>query len=374
MKKSKKTSFFVFSCISGMILGMQTAQAKQITFTGELCPLPVSAQASMEEEAVITEVSELDVLGVVDGFIAVALNDSETQRVAYVSEQSFTELIPGFDLSSLPESTLAPVLANASSGVEVTGLQEDLISLGYLDGEADGKFGPNTGNAVNKVKTEYQLAADGQADAVTQWLIGELADKKNNTASEPFETPYPPVYEVETKFASIYERTGADLSGFLTPDWEFDYDVFEGVGYIRNDTPVGTLSITEPTINRLELNADMQLAVTRDETGEVKVLPAVHVSTIGAYCPYLQTIQIKAGDEVVEVPVTRSERGVSGVDVTEEDVFALTQDAAQLLENAEIELVMRYNGTSQSYDMTVPEGQLTAFMEAVSEMVLASTP
>lgn len=371
MKNRKYITLAAAGCACGMIFGAQSAAAQQIHFTGELCPLPVSAQPSADAEVVTNEVSDANVLGMVDGFAAVALEDSENPRIVYVAEASLEELVPGMELAMLPDAEDVQTLVNGSSGDEVAALQEALISLEYLEGEADGKYGPNTGGAVNKVKSAYGLAEDGQADAVAQWLIEELADIRDGSA-EPVESPYPPVYEVETKFAPIYERTGADLSGFLTPDWDFEYDVFDGVGSISDGTQVGTLSIAEPAINRLDLSADMMLSVTRDEAGEVMVVPAIHVSTLGAYCPYLQTIQIRAGDEVAEIALTRSERGVSGVSVTEDDIFALTGDAAMLLADEESELTLRFNGTAQSYDMTVPAGQLMTFADAVSSMALAS--
>ena len=48
----------------------------------------------------------------------------------------------------------APVLSRGSRGSQVTDLQKRLIKLGYLDGKADGIYGPLTEQAVRKFQKQ----------------------------------------------------------------------------------------------------------------------------------------------------------------------------------------------------------------------------
>lgn len=74
-------------------------------------------------------------------------------------------------------SLLAPVQARAatlkqgSSGTEVKHLQQNLIGLGFLEGDADGSFGGKTRAAVREFQTEYGLEPDGNAGNATQTAL-----------------------------------------------------------------------------------------------------------------------------------------------------------------------------------------------------------
>lgn len=55
-----------------------------------------------------------------------------------------------------------------SDNDDVAKLQSRLIKLGYLDGEADGDFGPKTTNAIKSFQTAVGMTADGVAGAELQ--------------------------------------------------------------------------------------------------------------------------------------------------------------------------------------------------------------
>ena len=81
--------------------------------------------------------------------------------------------------SPAPEPTQAPEptaetytsLKKGATGPSVVRLQQALIELGYLDGEADGDFGTKTGNAVVTFQAVNGLSADGIAGQQTQSLL-----------------------------------------------------------------------------------------------------------------------------------------------------------------------------------------------------------
>jgi len=63
-----------------------------------------------------------------------------------------------------------PVLKLGMRGEAVAGLQERLRAKGFLDGEADGIFGPETQAAVKVAQREYEITPDGVVGAST-WRV-----------------------------------------------------------------------------------------------------------------------------------------------------------------------------------------------------------
>ncbi len=395
----KKKIFAMTAAAAVLIITAASgASARQIVLTGEKCPLPMAD--AIGGEAVVTEIDHLNALGIKDGYVAILVSETieqvvegetaaqtaesdnaeagaeqtanveeiQVSRIKYVTTDAFYEYIPGFDLSTLPNAEGMTEYRRGNSGDVIFALQDDMVRLGYLAGPADGQLGPNTEGAFNTIKAENGMAADGLVDAVTQWLVMELEDMATGTAAPAVELAYPPVFTVEEKYAAIYDQTDADLTAFLTPDWKFSYDVFEGVGAINNGTAIGTLSLGEKKIDKLDLNATLRVAALRDEKGYVKVAPVVHVETIGAYCPYIQTVQIKAGNQVEEIALLDSARKVEGVNVTEADDLELTEDAVALLA-AGGDVVFRLKGVNSVYDLTVSSDTLAVFAEAVKGIV-----
>ena len=66
-----------------------------------------------------------------------------------------------------------------SKGENVRTLQNNLNTLGYSAGTADGQFGNNTQTAVTKFQKTYGLTADGQAGPTTLNAINQTVKYKN---------------------------------------------------------------------------------------------------------------------------------------------------------------------------------------------------
>ena len=65
----------------------------------------------------------------------------------------------------------ADTLRSGSRGEAVKQMQQALISLGYLKGSADGKFGAQTRQAVIDFQKANRLTADGLAGKKTLTLL-----------------------------------------------------------------------------------------------------------------------------------------------------------------------------------------------------------
>lgn len=70
------------------------------------------------------------------------------------------------------------LLRLGSRGEEVKKLQQALIEKGYLDGNADGIFGPKTENAVIAFQKAQGIKQDGIAGSVTQALLYETQSQE----------------------------------------------------------------------------------------------------------------------------------------------------------------------------------------------------
>ena len=62
----------------------------------------------------------------------------------------------------------------------VVEIQQQLIALGYLEGEPDGVFGAGCAEAVEKFQRDKGLPISGEADEVTQQKLAEAYKAKNN--------------------------------------------------------------------------------------------------------------------------------------------------------------------------------------------------
>lgn len=84
-------------------------------------------------------------------------------------------------------------LRKGANGASVTQLQQRLIELGYLTGEADGDYGTNTASAVYTFQKQNKLVRDGVAGPATLAKVYSATAVK---AAAPTATPAPTVQAV----------------------------------------------------------------------------------------------------------------------------------------------------------------------------------
>ena len=365
--------------LGGLVFGMlfsQTAAAAHIHFTGEACPLLITADpegtvpyagaavqnpAPEEEvpeteaaaaELAATSVTDMNVLGRTGDNVIVWM---ENYGTGYVAEEEFADKVPLFDLESLENRDQMTALRGGSDAAAVKALQEALIRLGFLEGEADGAFGSMTADAISRFQSSRVLPATTEADAVTQWLLQDALAAEEDSTGSVIEMTYPAVISPETKFASVYESTDSDLSGFVTSDWKFSYDAFDGSGMITNaGLAAGSLSLEPSPMERLAMDLSFAVKAERGESGQVHFFPVLHIETKGAYCPYVQTVTFISGGQSTEIELSDTTRWVEGVEVMESDNLELSAELLSYLAGPDAgSLKLRINGQNQSYDMTL---------------------
>ena len=128
-------------------------------------------------------------------------------------------------LTPAPAPTMSPnpsykLLKQGSRGDRVKKLQERLIELGYLSGEADGVYGNQTRRAVQRFQYYNGLQQDGEAGKATQTVLFEsetvvsaatptptVTEAPTQTAEPPVEqTIEPPAAAADTRAVRLTRR------------------------------------------------------------------------------------------------------------------------------------------------------------------------
>ena len=77
----------------------------------------------------------------------------------------------------------ATVLEVGSRGANVTKVQQRLIQYGYMDGEADGRYGEATRDAVRWFQRNNGLTADGRVGPATAAALGVTLTSSSSSAA-----------------------------------------------------------------------------------------------------------------------------------------------------------------------------------------------
>jgi len=81
------------------------------------------------------------------------------------------------------QASAATVLEVGSRGENVTKVQKRLIQYGYLDGEADGRYGEATRDAVRWFQRNNGLSVDGKVGPSTAAALGITLTSSSSTAA-----------------------------------------------------------------------------------------------------------------------------------------------------------------------------------------------
>ncbi|MBR7178469.1 MAG: peptidoglycan-binding protein [Oscillospiraceae bacterium] len=124
-------------------------------------------------------------------------------------------------INDLSGGMTANSVGRGSSGTQVKYLQQALIGLGFLSGEADGKYGTKTADAVRSYQRAYGLTADGSAGKKTMTsLKNTVVALQSDLARRGYESgTINGVYGNGTKSAvKAYQRyVGVAVTGVAGP-------------------------------------------------------------------------------------------------------------------------------------------------------------
>ena len=116
----------------------------------------------------------------------------------------------------VPAFALSPdTLCYGSRGEAVRELQEALIFLGYLNGEADGIFGAQTEKAVKAFQKAKKLTVDGLAGKVTRSLLQQAAGSSGSSPAAPTAAPAASPTAAPTAVPASSGSSGLSSSGSL---------------------------------------------------------------------------------------------------------------------------------------------------------------
>ena len=333
----------------GMLVLSMPVSAMDVTISGEACPLNVYPSPDGTAASEVTSVTELEVCGIVSGYVSVSIDGVP----GYVNAVEFSEKLPAIPVGSLPDGTSYENITQGTNGDGAKKVQEQLISLGYLTGPADGQYGPGSAQAVTTFQTEHRMEGTGIADVNTQMMLDML------TGGLPDVMPvtYPSIYSADDKFSSISGETDADLDKYTDGRWLFQYDSFKSFGTLNPNIHIGIVQVETPDIDRISLDASLQVVITRNKKSRLIFRPCLVVESEGAYRPYLQSVTLTGGDgKTVTCSGGASDGGVEGAALTEFGYVPLSDDAMSLLAEGSV-TAFRISGMNKDYDIQVTENQ-----------------
>ncbi len=161
-------------------------------------------------------------------------------------------------------------------GDDVAMLQNRLITLGYLTGKADGKFGSNTRTAVKAFQKNSNLKADGIAGTLTLAALysDEAQDNKVPTNQTlRIGTISSAVAEMQKRLISLGYLTGK-ADGNFGPKTSLALIAFQKANKLTADGIAGS-----KTLNKL--NSTNVVAANGEKT-ETVIAPAPNVTTVSA--------------------------------------------------------------------------------------------
>ena len=106
----------------------------------------------------------------------------KTRRQTLILAGFLAALYVAASLTLFFPARAAVVLEIGSSGANVTKVQKKLIQFGYLDGEADGRYGEKTRDAVKWFQRRNRLTVDGRVGPATAAALGVTLSSSSSSS------------------------------------------------------------------------------------------------------------------------------------------------------------------------------------------------
>lgn len=106
----------------------------------------------------------------------------KTRRQTLILAGFLAALYVAASLTLFFPARAAVVLEVGSSGANVTKVQKKLIQFGYLDGEADGRYGEKTRDAVKWFQRRNRLTVDGRVGPATAAALGVTLSSSSSSS------------------------------------------------------------------------------------------------------------------------------------------------------------------------------------------------
>ena len=255
------------------------------------------------------------------------------------------------EMADIREDSLQQ-LTRGSKGDAVRQFQEALVTLGYLDGGADGDFGGKTETAIMAFQAAMGLEETGVADARLQMLALSMLQP-----GLVLENPG----KDEERLAAIAEKTGLDPQMISDNGLVMDYDDITGIGFISDGNVITYTNQALADIDQYALKLQFGLLVQEKEGGR-SIEPVARVGCLCVRRPVMEGIVLKSGDYRGTATIENVSAELNGVKTEESGTAMLEAKAVEALANADNagELKIRVTGKYNSFDISVDKSQLAS--------------
>ena len=244
---------------------------------------------------------------------------------------------------ALPSVANYQTLVRTMKGEDVTRLQENMIALGFFDGEANGSFNRSSERAVSTFQKNMGLEETGEADPMLQMLMDSLRTEPATISA---------AFAAADAFAAISGKTDANLDDAIDLGLTLKYDDLAGVGFITKGKPVSYAASASSDLERRTFA--LQFGMRAEEKGGVvSVVPVLELKCTGIQRSVMRECIVKSGDERYTFAVDALDTGVSGLMTVESGRVMLNDEAVELLANAADvgELKLRVSCKYGEYDI-----------------------
>ena len=210
--------------------------------------------------------------------------------------------------SDVIASSKAATLRYGSQGVEVQTLQNKLISLGYLSGSADGKFGSSTRRAVKAFQQANGLSPDGIVGAATQ---AKLGDGTTDSGAVSNTVPYVTLYKGATGEAVKAMQNRLIALGYLSgaADGDAGSKTVSAIRSFQSSNGLGADGVAGEKTQRLLFSGSAKRYVKpakpyllKIDTSKQRVYAYSYDKATGSYSNLVRTMVCSTGKDATPTP------------------------------------------------------------------------
>lgn len=342
----------LISIIMILALCAAAASAQQIRFTDQPLPVEIDApEGSDESEGIVTvDLTDFHVLALKEEKVLLWQDGVKM----YATQEQLADVL---DLSALPDVENVEHIDHGRKGDDVLALQQNLVTLGYLESEPDGDYGRGTRKAVEAFQNDHGIKDTGDADVLTLLLIESFANGVTEMTAER---------DPSRPFEIIAKDIPIDYSPLYDCKRKIEYDDLTGEGFITIGEPAVYENSAASDLNRSKCT--MTFGYRLNGIAHT-CIPAVIVVCEGARRPYIKSLLTKAGDARLEIPAVYTTSEATGPVSIETAIFELNSEQIAAFKDVSDIIQIRVVGELIQYDVKA-EGEAVRFWGEAGEQLI----
>ena len=140
------------------------------------------------------------------------------------------------------------------------------------------------------------------------------------------------------------------LDNFTDSSWKFTYDAFDRCGTISKIIDEEAYVNNGRSIERITIKLGLAIYLQADETGAINTIPALYISSSGAYRPYIRSATLNTDGIASDLAAVGSDYNINILEIDEETYLEFTAETLEQLAKAS-DVAIRLRGSGNNYDI-----------------------